>query len=176
MRCFVIMPFGDPSVDPVAARKSDSIYTNWIKRAVESIADPDAPGGQIQCSRADRNHQMRDIIEHIVEALVEADIVIADLTGRNANVFYELGVRHATSVNTILIAESEHEIPFDLRRMRTFFYRYEPNAMLDLQNNIRLAISEIIRDRDRIDNPVRRYLYERETRKIMQSSSPHGIR
>ena len=174
MRCFVIMPFGNPAFDPNAVKRSESLFTNWIKKTVESISDPDSPGKFIQCTRADRSHTTGVVIEDIAEHLVESDIVIADLSGRNANVFYELGVRHATNVNTILISESEGDVPFDLRHLRTFFYQYEPDSMLQLQDHLRSAIAEIIRDRDRLDNPVRRYLFDRESRKLRQTSGPPG--
>lgn len=172
MRCFVIMPFGNPRVDADAVRRSESVFSKWIKQAVEAIDDPDNEGQQIECTRADRRHTTGVVIEDIAEQLVESDIVIADLSGRNANVFYELGVRHATNVNTILIAADEEDVPFDLRHLRTFFYRYEPDSMLQLQENLRAAILEIVRDRERIDNPVRRYLFEREARKLRQNSPP----
>jgi hypothetical protein len=71
-----------------------------------------------------------------------------------------------------LIAENEIDIPFDLRHLRAFFYKYEPDSMLDLQKHIRMAILEIIGDRQRIDNSVRRYLFERETRKLQETSVP----
>jgi hypothetical protein len=172
MRCFVIMPFGDVRVDPEAARRSQSLYEKWIKVAVESVPDPDREGECIKCSRADKHHRMGDVIEHVVEDLVEADIVIADLTGKNANVFYELGVRHAVNTGTILLAQSQDDVPFDMRRQRTFFYSYEPDSLLELQDNIRAAIREIAADRSRIDSPVRHYLYARESKKLRESTVP----
>jgi hypothetical protein len=174
MKCFVIMPFGDPKIDPTFASRSNSLYEKWIKRAVEAVADPERTGANITCSRADKSHRVGDVIEHIVEDLVESEIVIADLTGRNANVFYELGVRHATSTGTILIAQSEEDIPFDLRRQRTYFYRYDPDSLLELQSNLTSAVLEIIKDRGRIDSQVRRYLFERETRKLSQANAQPG--
>lgn len=111
MKCFVIMPFGDPRSSPDVAARSRSLYEKRIKRAVESVPDPQDPGMGIACLRADNTHRPGDVIEHIVQDLVESDIVVADLTGRNANVFYELGVRHATNTGTILIAQSEEGHP-----------------------------------------------------------------
>jgi hypothetical protein len=54
MKCFVIMPFGNPKVNPEQARRLDLIYSQWIKPAVESIKDPSRPDEQIICHRADK--------------------------------------------------------------------------------------------------------------------------
>jgi hypothetical protein len=174
MRVFVIMPFGNPALDIAASQRYTSIYSKWIKKAVESLEDPDSPGATIQCDRADATVRPGSVIDHVIEQLADADIVIADLTTRNANVFYELGVRHALSANTILIAEREEDVPFDLRPLRTIFYRYDPDGMLELRDAIIGAVREIIADRTRVDNPVRRFLIDRETRRLASASAPPG--
>jgi hypothetical protein len=157
MKCFVIMPFGNPRVDVTAARRLERIYTQWIKPAVESVT---VPGGtdRISCYRADQQSRPDEIIIHIVEQLATADIVIADLSGKNPNVFYELGVRHALCGRTILISENIDDIPFDLRGLRAIAYTYEPEQMLALGTSLKLAISEILSDFNRLDNPVARFL------------------
>src|SRR4051794_18566007 len=99
MKCFVIMPFGNPKVNPEHARKLDLIYSQWIKPTVESIKDPCKPDESIVCHRADKAMRPEEIITHIIEHLMTSDIVIADLSGKNANVFYELGVRHVINNN-----------------------------------------------------------------------------
>lgn len=171
MRCFVIMPFGNKRVDAERARKFDSIYSQWIKPTVESIQIPSLPNERIECHRADKIARPGEIISHVIESLVESDIVIADLSERNPNVFYELGVRHAMNNNTILIADDLDDIPFDLRALRTVVYRYEPESMLALKSSIEKAISEIVQEPDRIDNPVRRFLYNRDVDKLAEQSS-----
>lgn len=174
MKCFVIMPFGDPNIDPEKARKLELIYSQWIKPAVESIKSPILNNEKIICHRADKEVRPEEIITHIIENLITADIVIADLSGRNPNVFYELGVRHAVNNNTILIAENLNDIPFDLRGMRTIAYRYEPEHMLKLKDSLEQAITEILKAPDKIDNPVRRFLYNREVDKLIKQTTPPG--
>jgi hypothetical protein len=172
MKCFVIMPFGNPKVDPEQARKLELIYSQWIKPTVESIkcgADE-----SITCHRADKELRPEEIITHLIENLVSSDIVIADLSGRNPNVFYELGVRHAVSNKTILIADNLDDIPFDLRGVRIIVYRYEPEHMLNLRNSLEQAINAILKEPDKIDNPVRRFLYNREVDKLIKQSTPPG--
>ena len=172
MKCFVIMPFGNPKVDAVQARKLELIYSQWIKPTVEAIQYSD--GASIKCHRADKEERPEEIITHIIENLVVSDIVIADLSGRNPNVFYELGVRHAVNNKTILIAEDLDDIPFDLRGLRAIVYRYEPEHMLKLKNSLEQAIREILKDPDRIDNPVRRFLYNKEVDKLIKQPTPPG--
>ncbi len=162
MKCFVIMPFGDPAVDPERAEKLHAIYSDWIKPAVESIPIPGQPDGRITCHRADKIFAPGEIMTHVIENLVSADIVIADLSGRSANVFYELGVRHAIGNSCILISDDLEDIPFDLRPQRAILYEYEPRSMLKLKESLTQAITEILQAPDAIDNPVRRFIHQSE--------------
>jgi hypothetical protein len=173
--CFVIMPFGDRSADPLHFEKLETIYTQFIKRTVESIKLPRLAGERLKCHRADKEFGSGDIIDHIIESLINAQIVIADLTGKNANVFYELGVRHAVSNATILIAEGTHHIPFDVHTQRTIVYDYTPDGMIRFQANLRKSISQIISAPEKIDNPVRRWLYHRESAKLLSKHAPPGF-
>ena len=168
MKCFVIMPFGNPATDRDHAKKLDLIYSHWIKTAVESFVLPDST--RIECHRADKSARPTEIITHVLENLVASDIVIADLSGRNPNVFYELGVRHAVNNNTILIADSVDDIPFDLRGLRTIAYKYEPEDMLKLQDSLKQAIKEILEQPKKIDNPVRKFLYDQEVEKLISTA------
>lgn len=174
MKCFVIMPFGDPRKEPERARKLELIYSDWIKPCVESIKTPGQPDETISCHRADKSSRPGEIITHIIENLVSADIVIADLSGRNPNVFYELGVRHSVNNNTILIADNLDDVPFDLRGLRTITYRWDPEQMVNLKRSLASAITEILGEPDKIDNPVRRHLYDREVDKLIKQPAPPG--
>lgn len=174
MKCFIIMPFGDPEKEPERARKLELLYSDCIKPTVEAINIPGKPDEIISCHRADKSARPGEIITHIIENLVSADIVIADLSGRSPNVFYELGVRHAVNNNTILIADDLDDIPFDLRGLRTITYKWDAEQMLKLQGSLKAAIIEILKESDKIDNPVRRYLYNREVDKLVKEPSPPG--
>src|SRR4051794_29192572 len=82
MRCFVIMPFGNPNIDPEHRRHLDLLYEDLIKPAVESARIPGRPDERVTCHRGDKEPRPGEIISHIIENLVESDIAIADLTGR----------------------------------------------------------------------------------------------
>jgi hypothetical protein len=174
MKCFVIMPFGNLLSDPDRRRQLDLLYDGLIKPAVESVRIPGRPEETIACHRGDKEARPGEIISHIVENLVEADISIADLSGRNPNVFYELGVRHAVNDNTILIAQSEDDIPFDLRGQRLIIYRCDFEGSVQLRTALVHAIEDVLLSPKRVDNPVRRYLYDREKEKIQAKGTPPG--
>jgi hypothetical protein len=95
-RCFVIMPFSDTihsGPKTTSASQWTHIYNKWIKRAVESF-----PSESLSCSRS--LAVPGNFVRGIISDLSEADLVIADLTGTKANVFYELGIRHALRTGT----------------------------------------------------------------------------
>jgi hypothetical protein len=174
MKCFVIMPFGNRLSDPQQRGQLDVLYEGLIKPAVESVRLPGQPDERITCHRGDKEPRPGEIIAHIVENLVEAEIAIADLSGRNPNVFYELGVRHAVNDNTILIAQREEDVPFDLRGQRLIIYERDFEGGVRLRNALVEAIEDILRSPKKSDNPVRRHLLERETQKIDVGGIPPG--
>lgn len=106
---FVLMPFTDELTE---------IYQVFIKPVVE------CPEFGLVCRRADDIKSNRAIIQDIWKSLCEARFVIADLTGFNANVLYELGVAHTLGKETILIYQrgSGVKFPFDLAHIRRIEY------------------------------------------------------
>lgn len=105
---FVLMPFTE--------NWSDVVWKEVIKNKIESIQ-----GVSLNCRRADDLFG-QDVMKDIYESIVAARIVIADITGKNANVFYELGMAHAFGKDVILLSQSEEHIPFDLNRFRHCIY------------------------------------------------------
>ena len=164
MKCFVIMPFGDPQRDPRGCAEFDYIYTHCIKRSVESVTA--GTGERIECHRADEEHRPGEVMAHVAEWLAEADLVIADLSSLRPNVFYELGIRHALRNGTIILARQFDDIPFDLRGMRAIRYDYDPISLETLKLALTEAICSAIASTHNPDNPVRRYLLERDSRQL----------
>lgn len=80
----------------------------------------------LRCRRADDIWEHAAIIQDVVSLIDHSRIVICDCTGRNPNVFYEAGIAHTLGREVILITQSEHDIPFDLRHLR--YVRYLNNA------------------------------------------------
>ncbi len=78
------------------------------------------------------------ILEDILSGIAEAEIVIADLTDRNPNVFYELGIVHMVKEpdRVILLSQDIEFVPFDLRGLRTIIYANTPDGLRELQRNV----------------------------------------
>ncbi len=102
---FVIMPFD---------AAFDDVYELGIKASVETLG--------WDCQRADEVIHSRDIMCKVCQGIRQARFVIADLTGQNANVFYELGMAHALEKDVILLAQDVSDVPFDLRQMNIIEY------------------------------------------------------
>ena len=113
--CFVIMPFGRKPDSAGSVVDFDAVYRQLIvpavtKAGLEPIrADEEAAGGIIQ--------------KPMFERLLLCDYAVADLTTANANVFYELGVRHtARPATTLTIFAKNQPIPFDVNFLRSMPY------------------------------------------------------
>ena len=124
---FVLSPFEEPF---------DTIYVDHIKPSVESI-------NGLSCLRADDIYDNRPIIEDIWRCTNEARILIAELTGKNANVFYEIGIAHTIGKEVILITQSMEDVPFDLKHLRCIVYEYTPKGIATLEQNLQNTILRI---------------------------------
>lgn len=80
----------------------------------------------LRCRRADDIWENAAIIQDVVALIDRSRVVVCDCTGRNPNVFYEAGIAHTLGREVILITQSEHDIPFDLRHLR--YVRYLNNT------------------------------------------------
>ncbi len=95
--------------------------------------------------RADSRLDQRNILKDIVLGIASADLVVADLTSLNPNVFYELGLAHALGIPTVLVTQNLDEIPFDLRAYRANEYSThftEAPRLQQLLRELGLAHSE----------------------------------
>lgn len=138
--CFVIMPFGgpdrpSPGGGPGASEKAhfNAVY-DLICETVESL--------KIKPLRSDRRAEALPIHARMLEDIIDADLAIVDLTGHNANVFYELGVRHtARRHSTILIGQKGTLPPFNLSGVRLIGYDLSTaQSVEESRNKLRDAI------------------------------------
>jgi hypothetical protein len=95
---FVLMPFAPQFID---------VYEVGIKAASERAG--------AYCERVDEQHFSGSILERIYNQIAKADVIVAEMTGRNANVFYETGYAHALGKRVILLTANAADIPFDLQ-------------------------------------------------------------
>jgi hypothetical protein len=148
--CFVIMPIGKQGTREYKEFKA--IFDSLIKPAVE-IDNNGKPTG-LRCERADQEIRTGNIPKDIIEKLASAEIVIADLTTRNPNVFYELGVRHSLKQKTIMIAQSIDDIPFDVSNYRIIIYDPYVGLVEESIRELRLTVKALTVSNDIKDSPI----------------------
>jgi hypothetical protein len=148
---FVAMPFGRKRAGKVEIN-FDDIY----KKAIE----PAALACNVEIIRADEERSGGLIHLSMYERLLLAEIVIADLTLANPNVFYELGIRHcARPRSTILIFSSQIKLPFDVAPLRALPYKLNKGVLSDedaiaLKEKIEKMITEAKKDTCEPDSPL----------------------
>lgn len=103
--------------------------------------------------RADKMSNSGLITKAIIEQIISADLVIADLTGSNPNVFYELAIRHSYRKPAIQIIKGAMEIPFDVANMRTISYDTTLSGADVAKKDIE-AMLKSIEDGAVVHNPV----------------------
>lgn len=131
-KCFVLMPF---------ARSFDAVYQAVNKACA-------APELLLACNRADDFFNPGHIMEDILMAIAGADFIVADVTGKNPNVFYELGIAHSCkdANSVVIITQSLDDVPFDLRHMRCIVYRDGPGGLRGLRAEVERALSSASQD------------------------------
>jgi hypothetical protein len=95
---------------------------------------------ELKCHRVDKSAISKPVIDDIKEWLTSADLIIADLTDKNPNVYYETGFAHALNKKLILIAQSPNDLEFNVRHIRTLFYK-NPD---ELRRELEQAINETL--------------------------------
>ncbi len=114
---YVLMPSGNHG-EYTRKSEADHVYTNIIKPAVEL-----ALGEETKIKREVDTASPGAITSNIIRRIAKADVVIVDITGRNPNVFLELGIRHALKNRvTVIIHQQETIIPFDIAGFRSIEY------------------------------------------------------
>ena len=151
--CFVIMPFGKKRVDG-ADVDFNAIYDNIFAPAVARVLLPE--GGQLQPRRTDKDFFTADINNEMFLYIEYARFAIADISGLNANVFYELGARHHTRESgTAIFRQAGATVPFDIQTIKAFSYEY---GTPEKDENARTLISRVLTEslaNNRIDSPIR---------------------
>jgi hypothetical protein len=120
-----MMPF-QPSFDTVYAA---------LKNAAEVAG--------LRCRRADDIWENPAIIQDVVTLIDRSNVVICDCSGRNPNVFYEIGIAHTLGREVILITQSDADIPFDLRHLRYVKYLNNNEGLAALVERLKLRLADL---------------------------------
>lgn len=128
-RCFVLMPF---------AGRYDEVY----ETIVEAIQGPEL---NFVCSRADELFGGGHILEDILRLIGTAEVVIADVSERNPNVFYELGIAHMAKdlENVLIITQDLDDVPFDLRHYRCTKYEQSNPGLRQLKKDLISSVKQV---------------------------------
>jgi hypothetical protein len=120
-------------------------FGGWFDEYYEQIFYPAIENCNLEPKRADDLYRPSNIVQDIWSLTKKSKFVLADLTGKNPNVFYELGLAHSLAKPAILVTQNLEDVPFDLRNLRVIVYdRNSPNWGDILKENIQLAITETI--------------------------------
>ena len=119
--CFIVMPF---SVEALNVVYKDYVLPTLVDRC------------QLRSERGDDVFGSAVIMDDITRSIRKARLIIADLTGRNPNVFYEVGIAHALNKQVLLMTQSIEDVPFDLRHRRALVYEYSPRGCKKLEKDL----------------------------------------
>ncbi len=151
---FVLMPFGTNNEYSGGTTESDYVYKEIIEPGVieaanqlNQLSSDESPQSRVHpkiIREVDRN-QTGSITSAIVKSIAKADVVVVDITGRNPNVFLELGIRYALrSKVTVLLAQIGTQIPFDIKVYR--YIEYDHFKPSEARKHIADAIQEGLSD------------------------------
>ncbi len=158
-KCFFISEFG---ADEETRLERKQTLKHLVKKVLEPL------GYQVQ--RADDIDDLGQITHQIIERLLDDDLVVADLTGLNPNVFYELAVRHAARRPVITLMTFGESIPFDLKDVRTVFYDlHDPDKLEDAQEELEQKARAIDENPSDVRNPI---TVARDVALLQQSEDP----
>jgi hypothetical protein len=149
---------------PISSTKSCS-KKEWtlIFDEIKSAVKDSGLGYTCKRSTATRGNILKDIIVD----LYNSDAVIADLTDKVANVFYELGVRHALKNKTIILTQRRNDAPFDLSNYASHVYKWRSKKGIEnLKKKIQELLIDIEKHPEKPDNPVSDYLEERPVHRV----------
>lgn len=123
-QAFVLMPFDEVF---------NEVYHDGIKRSLEEIG--------WECDRSDERWDTPEVVCTICKSIQEACLVIADVTGKNTNVFLELGLSFGLEKNILLVTQDFTDLPFDVRTFRAI--EYTPDNLEEFQLSLQDAIGQL---------------------------------
>lgn len=143
--CFVIAPIGTEKSD--VRSRSDQILKHVIRPVAEECG--------YYAIRSDEISEPGSITTQVINHILNAPVLVADLTGNNANVFYELAVRHAIRKPYVQIVQKGERIPFDVAGLRTIEINHNDlDSVAAAKEEIRKQIQFTTANATKIDSPI----------------------
>jgi hypothetical protein len=123
--CFALLPFQDLFFE---------VYESAVGPAATSLGLRSLHAGEIFGNR--------EVVEDIWDSICSARLIVVDVTGRNPNVFYELGICHTLGKECIIITQNKDDVPFDIRHRR--YVEYSPDKLVRLKSILRKTMQAIL--------------------------------
>ena len=143
LRAFVLMPFDEDF---------EAVYSELIKGPLEAHG--------FEVSRADSLLNQRSVLADVISGIASADLIVADASGLNPNVLYEMGLAHALGKPTVMVTQNIEELPFDLRPYRANEYSTRFNEADELANTLGEIGGAMARGEAEFSNPVQDFAPE----------------
>lgn len=151
-KCFVVSAIGEDGSD--IRRNADKLFNHIIKPVCEKC--------RFKAIRINHENTPDSITKEILDSLFNYDLVIADLTGHNPNVFFEIGYRASTGKPIIHLKQKNESIPFDISLIRTYDY--------DLTD-----LDAVVETRERLEKAIFSFIYEDDLDEIDSGAENNKI-
>lgn len=130
--CFVVTPIGDENT--AIRRHIDGIIDQSI---IPALMD------EFEIKVAHREYEIGSINNRVIQSVCNSDLVVANLTGLNPNVMFEIAIRYSFGKPAIVIAEKGTKLPFDIIDENTIFYINDPAGAAELKESIKKFVTKI---------------------------------
>ena len=158
-KAFVTMPFGESDED----KEMFQTTYNFSKEKLEAFG--------FEVRRADETPGSSSIMRQIIQHIDESDVCVADLTGSNANVFYELAIAHSLDKPVILMTQDDvRDLPFDIASYRVYQYSDSIAGSGEVEDALRIGATAFLQGNPIFGNPVSEY-FGREVRRFSPENS-----
>ncbi|MBS4539812.1 hypothetical protein GOQ27_15160 [Clostridium sp. D2Q-11] len=164
-KCFIITPIGGDGSE--IRRKADGVINSVIKPILKEMGFTDIKAAHEITSPGSINKQ-------VINRIIEDDLVIANLTGLNPNVMYELAVRHATMKPIVHICENNTKLPFDIVDQRSIFYNDDMYGTEELKSKLVKMVNSCL-DVENKDNPIYSATQDKIFREVAASSNETNL-